>query len=71
MLFWGFPGGPVVKNLPANAGDAGGLSLIPESERSLGKENSNPIQYSCLGNPSDRGAWRAVVYGVAKESDTT
>ena len=57
----------MVKNLPANAGDAGGLSSIPESEKSLGKENGNPIQYSCLGNPMDRGAWRAIVYRVAKE----
>ena len=57
----------MVKNLPANAGDAGGLSSIPESEKSLGKENGNPIQYSCLGNPMDRVAWRAIVYRVAKE----
>ena len=61
----------MVKNPPANAGDAGGLSSIPESEKSLGKENGNPIQYSCLGNPMDRGAWRVIGHGVAKESDTT
>ena len=50
----GFPGGSVVKNLPASAGDAG---LIPGSERSPGEENGNLLQYSCLGNPMDRGAW--------------
>ena len=47
-------GGTVVKNLPANTGD---LSSIPESGRSPGEGNSNPLQYSCLGNPMDRGAW--------------
>ena len=59
----GFLGGSVVKNLPANAGDAG---LIPVSERSSGEGNGNLLQYSCLGNPRDRGAWRATVVGVAK-----
>ena len=53
----------MVKTLPANAGEAG---LIPKSRRSLGEENGNLLQYSCLGNPMDRGAWRAVVHGVAK-----
>ena len=53
----------VVRNLPANAGDAG---LIPGSGRSPGDENGNPLQYSCLGNPMDRGAWSATVQGVAK-----
>ena len=64
----GFPGRSVVKNPPASAGDSGS---IPGSERSLGEGNGNPLQYSCLGNPLDRGAWRATVHGVAKESDTT
>ena len=59
----GFPGGSVVKNQPANAGDVG---LIPESERSSGVGTGIPLQYSCLGNPMDRGAWRATVHGVAK-----
>ena len=47
-----------VKNLPANAGD---LSSIPGSGRFLGEGNGNPLQYSCLGNPMDRGAWQATV----------
>ena len=64
----GFPGGSVVKNPPANAGDVGS---IPGSERPPGEGNGNPLQYSCMGNPMDRGAWWAVVHGVAKESDTT
>ena len=57
----GFPGGSVIKNLPANRGDMG---LIPESGRSLGKGNGNQRQYSCLGNPVDRGAWWATVHGL-------
>ena len=65
---WGFPGGSVVKNPSANAED---MCLIPGSGRSLGEGNGNPLQYSCLGNPMDRGAWWAIVYGVAKELDTT
>ena len=59
---------PVVKNLPNNAGDWG---LIPGSGRSPGEGNCNPLQYSCLGNSRDRGAWQTTVHGVAKESDTT
>ena len=66
----GFPGGSVVTNPPANAGDAGDAGLIPGSGRSPGGGNGNPLQYSCLGNPMDRGAWRAIVHGVAEESDT-
>ena len=54
----GFPGGSVVKNPPANAGDAG---LIPESGRSPGRGNGNPLQYSCLENPMDRGTWHLIV----------
>jgi len=64
----GFPGGPVVKNLPANAGD---VDSVPGSGRSPGQENGNPLQYSCLGNPVDRGAWQTTVHGIAKESDMT
>ena len=63
----GFAGGSMVKNLPANAGDEGS---IPGSGRSPGEGNGNPLQYSCLGNPMDRGAWWATVRGVA-ESDMT
>ena len=59
----GFPGGSAVKNLPANAGDAGS---IPESRRLPADGNDKPIQYSCLGNSTDRGAWRATVRGVAE-----
>ena len=61
----------MVKNPPANAGDAGDMSSIPESERSTGGGSGNPLQYSCLGNPTERGAWQATVYGGCKESDTT
>ena len=60
---WGFPGGSVVKNLLANARDVGSISV---SGRSPGGGNGNPLQYSCLGNPMDRGAWRATVHGVTK-----
>ena len=59
----GFPGGSLVKNLPASAGDEG---LIPRLGRSPGEGNGNPLQYSCLGNLMDRGAWWATVHGVAK-----
>ena len=59
----GFTDGSVVKNLPANTGDAG---LISGSERFPGGGNGNPLQYSCLGNPMDRGAWWATVHGVTK-----
>ena len=63
----GFPGGSVVKNPPpASAGDAGDVGLIPELGRSPGEGNDKPLQYSCLRNPMDRGAWRATVHGVTK-----
>ena len=57
----------MVKNPLANAGDAG---LIPGLERSPGEGNGKPLQYSCLGNPMDRGVWRATVHGV-RESEAT
>ena len=60
---YGSPGGSVVKNLPANARDTGS---IPRSGKIPGEVNGNPLQYSCLGNPVDRGAWRATIQGVAK-----
>ena len=61
----------MVKNLPTKAGEAKDAGLIPESGRSLGVGNGNPLQYSCLGNPRDRGAWWAVVHRVRKELDMT
>ena len=61
----GFLIGPVVKNLPFNAGDTG---LSPGSGRSPRKGNGNPLQYSCLENPLDRGTWWATVHGVTKET---
>ena len=64
----GFLGGSVVKNPPANVGDAG---LIPQLRRTPGVGNGNPFQYSCLGNSMDRGAWQATVHGVGKEWDAT
>ena len=56
----------VVKNLPANAGDIRDAGLIPGLGKSPGEGNGNPLQYSCLENPIDRGAWQAIVHGVAK-----
>ena len=59
----GFPGGTVVKNLPANIGDTGDVGSIPESGRSPREGNGNSLQYSCLGNLMDREAWWAAVHG--------
>ena len=59
-------GFPVVKNLPTDAGDA---CWFPDSGRSPGEPNGNPLQYSCQDNPIDRGAWQAPVHGVT-ELDT-
>ena len=76
-MLWGFPGG---KHNPADARDihsvpgdcqTGDAHLIPGSERSPGEGNGTPLQYSCLGNPMDRGAWQTRVHGVTKESDAT
>ena len=61
-----FPGGAVVKKLPANAGDARDVGSILGSRRSPGVGNVNPLQYSCLENPMDRGAWQATVHDVTK-----
>ena len=59
----------MVKNMPANSGDVGS---IPESRRSPGEGNGNPLQYSCLEkNPKDRQAWWPIVYGGHRSSDTT
>ena len=56
----------VVKNPPVNAGDVRDVGLIPEWERSPGGGHGNPLQYSCLENPRDRGAWRAIVHRFTK-----
>ena len=64
----GIPGGSAVKNQPANARDVGS---IPGLERSPREGNDNPLQYSCLGNPMNRGAWWAIVHRVDKESNMT
>ena len=58
----------MVKNPPANAGD---VDSIPGSGRSPGKGKGNPLQFSCLGNPVNGGAWQATVHSVTKESDKT
>ena len=68
MLYSGFPDGSVGKEFTCNAGDTGS---VPGLGRSLGGGNGNPLQYSCLENPMDRGAWWATVHGVAKELDVT
>ena len=63
MYRTGFPGGSVVNNLLANAGDMGS---VPELGRSPGGGNGNPLKYSCLGNPMEREDWWALVHGVTK-----
>ena len=68
MVNKGLPGGSVVKNLPANTGDVGS---IPGLGRFPAEGNDNPHQYSCQGNPMDRGAWRATVQRITEESDMT
>ena len=62
----GFPGDSIVKNSPVNVGDSGSVLGFG---RSLGEGNGNPYQYSCLGNPMDRGAWR--VQSMGSQSDMT
>ena len=62
------PSGSVAKNLPAKVGAMGS---IPGLGRSPGEGHGNPLQYSCLGNPMDRGAWWATVHEVSKESGIT
>ena len=56
----------VVRNSPANAGDRRDVASIPGSGRSPGEGNGNPLQYSCLGNPMDKGAWWATIHGATK-----
>ena len=66
MFAKGFRSGSVVKNPPANAGDAGDTGSVPGLGRSSGGGSGNPLQYSCLENPLDRGAWRVIVQGIVK-----
>ena len=61
----------VVNNPPVNTGDTGDKVSISVSGRSPGERNGYPLQYSCLENSMDRGAWQTTIQGVAKESDTT
>ena len=61
----------MLKNPLANAGDTRDMGSISGSGRSPRGGHGNSLQYSCLGNPMDRGAWWAIVHGIAKESDTT
>ena len=61
----------MVKNPRANAGDVRDVGWIPELERSRREGNGNLLQYSCLENPMDRGAWQAIVHGVTKKSNMT
>ena len=71
IYFWiyhGFPGGSEVKASSSNAGDPGSILGLG---RSPGEGNGNPLQYPCLENLMDRGAWQATVHGGCKESDTT
>ena len=67
---WASQAALVVKNLPANAGDIRDMGSIPRSGRSPERGNGNPLQYSCLENPMDRGALRATIHRVT-ESDMT
>ena len=67
----GFPGGAVVKNLPANAEDAREASSIPGSGRSPEEGNGYPLQYSCLENSMGRGAWLDTIQACSKESNRT
>ena len=62
----GFPSGAVVKNSPANVGDAEDTGSIPGSGQPPGVGNGNPLYYSCLENPRDRGTWWAIIYRITK-----
>ena len=61
----------MVENSPDSAGGPGRTGSVPGSGSSPGEGNGNRLQYSCLGNPTDKGAWQAVVRGVSKELDMT
>ena len=60
------PGSSEIKDIPANAGDARDMGSIPRSGRSSGEENGNPVQYLCLENTMERGAWWVAIHGVTK-----
>ena len=66
LVISGFPGGAVEKNPPTSAGDTRDVGSIAGLGRSPGEGNGNPLQYSCLQNPIDRGSWQATAHGVAK-----
>ena len=66
IIFFSFPGSSVVKNPPTNAGDTGDTVSILRSGRSPGEGNGNPLQYFCLENCMDRGAWQGIVHGITK-----
>ena len=61
----------MVKNMPASAGDTRDMGSIPKSGKSPGEGNGNPLQYSCLENPMDRGVWWATVHGVTNSQTLT
>ena len=63
---WGSSGGSVVKNLPANAGSTDSTVSVPESRRPPRGGNGDPLQYFCLDNPMERGAWRTTFHGTSK-----
>ena len=63
---WAFPVAQLVKKLPASSGDTTDIGSVPGSGRSPGEGNGNPLQYSCLENSMDRGAWLATVHGITK-----
>ena len=67
----GFPDGSAGKESSCNAGDTRDAGSIPGLGRFPGEENGSPLQFSCLENPMDRGAWWATVHGIAKELNTT
>ena len=67
----GSPGGIMVKKLPVNTGDIRDAGSIPGLGRSPGGGHGNPLQYSCLENPMDRGGWWATIRTLAQESDMT
>ena len=68
MYMLDFPGDSAVKNSPVNAGDIRDAGSIPGLGRSPGEGNGNPLQYSCLRNPTDRGAWWPTVYGSTESN---